>query len=943
MSFIKVRGAREHNLKGIDVDIPKNKLSVITGLSGSGKSSLAFDTIYAEGQRRYVESLSAYARQFLGLMEKPDVESISGLQPAISIDQKTASSTPRSTVGTVTEIYDYLRLLYARVGVPHCPKCGREVERQSIDQIIEQILSSKFQRVFLLAPLVEGKRGEYKELFEKLRRQGFLRLRIGGKIIELNHSDPTLDKKKKHKIEVVVDRLVLDGSEDTRIRLAQSLELALRLGEGFAKVLEADREKELFFSEQFACPKCELSLPPLTPQLFSFNSPQGACPRCTGLGIVQEIDPELLIPNSKLSIAEGAIKPLAQVFTHQSFTARLFEALAKHFKFSLKRPIKELPKKALDVVLYGTGGEEMPVEYFDDKGRTHLYYHAFEGVIPQLMRRLKETDSDFVRSEIGRYLSTKVCPECEGARLRKEALGVLVGDKSIVEIVELSIVEGAQFFEKLSLNERDKLVARQVLKEIKARLSFLLQVGLPYLTLSRQASTLSGGEAQRIRLATQIGSGLSGLVYILDEPSIGLHPCDNAKLITTLKNLRDLGNTVLVVEHDAEMILNADHVIDMGPGAGKAGGKVVAYGTPGQIKQNKVSLTGAYLSGRKRIEVPQKRREGNGARIEIIGASEFNLRNLNVEIPLGTFTCVTGLSGSGKSTLILEILAKKLNQVFYRAKEKPGAHKEIRGLDKIDKVIDIDQSPIGRTPRSNPATYTGVFTEIRRLFSELPEARLRGYAPGRFSFNVRGGRCEHCRGDGVIKIEMHFLPDVYVPCEVCKGKRYNQEALEIRYKGKNISEVLEMTVNEALELFGNIPLIRTRLETLKQVGLGYVELGQPATQLSGGEAQRVKLATELSRKATGKTLYILDEPTTGLHFEDIKQLLLVLHELVDRGNTVLVIEHNPDVVKTADHIIDLGPEGGDRGGELVAVGSPEEVAKIKKSYTGRYLRKILSI
>ncbi len=941
MSFIRVRGAREHNLKGVDLEIPKEKLVVLTGVSGSGKSSLAFDTIYAEGQRRYVESLSAYARQFLGLMEKPDVESIEGLSPAIAIDQKTASSTPRSTVGTITEIYDYLRLLYARIGVPHCPVCGERVERQSIDQIIEQVFKTKFEKILILAPLSEGRKGEYKELFAALRRQGYLRLRVDGKLIELGAADPALDRKKKHKIEVVVDRLVLRGKKESRTRLAQSLELALRLGEGFVKVAEAESEREKFFSEELACPRCEISLPKLSPQLFSFNSPQGACPRCTGLGMVQEIDPALLIPNPRLSLAEGAIKPLAQVFTHQSFTARLFEALAKRYGFSLKKPVKTLPQGALRVVLYGTKGEQVPVEYFDDRGHNNTYWHEFEGVIPQLMRRFKETDSDFVRSEISRYMATKTCPECRGTRLRKEALGVKIAGRSIAEIVELSILKADRFFSGLELTDKERFIAQQVLREIKKRLSFLLQVGLPYLTLSRMASTLAGGEAQRIRLATQIGSGLSGVIYILDEPSIGLHPHDNAKLITTLKDLRDLGNTVIVVEHDAAIIRSADYVVDMGPGAGKRGGEIVACGSLAQIMKAKGSLTGAYLAGRKEIAVPKRRRQGNGARLEIIGASEFNLRNISVSLPLGTFICVTGLSGSGKSTLILEILAKKLNQVFYHAKEKPGAHKEIRGLEKIDKVIDIDQSPIGRTPRSNPATYTGVFTEIRKLFAELPEARLRGYAPGRFSFNVKGGRCEHCRGDGVIKIEMHFLPDVYIPCEVCKGKRYNQEALEIRYRGRNISEVLEMTVDEALLLFVNLPLIKAKLETLKRVGLGYIELGQPAPTLSGGEAQRVKLATELSRRATGKTLYILDEPTTGLHFEDIKHLLHVLHELVERGNTVLVIEHNLDVIKTADWIVDLGPEGGDKGGELVAAGTPEAVAKVKQSYTGRYLSQVL--
>jgi len=940
-SFIEVRGAREHNLKNVNVKIPKNRLVTITGVSGSGKSSLAFDTIYAEGHRRYVESLSAYARQFLGLTNKPDVDSIEGLSPAISIDQKSSSANPRSTVGTITEIYDYLRLLYARVGVPHCPKCHQAVVRQSIDQILAHILGLKLKAAMVLAPVVSERKGEYRQELADLKKSGYVRVRVDGSIYELEEKIE-LDKNKKHTIEVVVDRLDLtDASRDTRTRLADSVETALRLGQGKLKV--SDGAKDWFFSESLACPKCDISIPEFEPRHFSFNSPHGACPKCTGLGVTLELDPDLLIPNRKLSIAEGAVRPWGAQMVSGGWNSKILEAVAREYKFSLETPVEELPKKALELLLYGTEGEEVVVRYESPTGRRVEYATAYEGVVPNLMRRYKETDSDFIRSEIERYMTSKLCPECRGARLKPEVLAVTVGDRSIVGVSQLPIRDAVKFFADLKLSAQDQMIVKQVLKEIAERLRFLGNVGLEYLTLDRAANTLSGGEAQRIRLATQIGSGLSGVIYILDEPSIGLHQHDNHRLIQTLVGLRDLGNTVLVVEHDEQMIRSSDWVIDVGPFAGKHGGEIVAEGTPEQVTKNKKSLTGQYLAGTKKIEIPKKRRSPNGKWLEIIGATEFNLKDINVKVPLQMFVCITGLSGSGKSTLVNEILAKKLAKVFYQAHEQPGAHKNIEGISYLDKVITIDQSPIGRSPRSNPATYTGIFTYIRDLFARLPEAKAHGFKQGRFSFNVKGGRCENCRGDGVIRIEMHFLPDVYIPCDVCGGRRYNQETLAIHYKGRSVADVLEMTVDDAAEFFANVPPIKTKLATLQEVGLGYIKLGQPATQLSGGEAQRVKLATELSRRATGRTLYILDEPTTGLHFEDTKKLLDVLHQLAEKGNSVLVIEHNLDVIKTADWIIDLGPGGGEKGGEVVAEGTPEQVAKMKKSYTGQYLARMLKV
>ncbi len=938
--YIEVRGAREHNLKGVDVKIPKNQLVTITGMSGSGKSSLAFDTIYAEGHRRYVESLSAYARQFLGLTNKPDVDSIEGLSPAISIDQKSSSSNPRSTVGTITEIYDYMRLLYARIGVPHCPKCGKAVMRQSIDQILAQVLGLKINNAVILAPVISDRKGEYKQELVDLKKSGYVRVRVDGNIYELDEKIE-LDKNKKHTIEAVIDRLDLsDTSQDTRTRLADSVETALRLGEGKLKV--SNGTDDWFFSESLACPKCDISIPEFEPRHFSFNSPHGACPKCTGLGVTLELDPDLLIPNKKLSISEGAIRPWGvHMVSGGGWNNRILEAVARKFKFDINIPVEKLDKRALDIVLYGSGEEEVVVQYQTPHGKTNEYVVKFEGVIPNLMRRYRETDSDFIRAEIEQYMTSKLCPECHGSRLKPEVLAVTVGDRSIVDVAKLPIREAADFFIDLKLSVQDKLIVKQVLKEVSERLGFLRNVGLEYLTLDRSANTLSGGEAQRIRLATQIGSGLSGVIYILDEPSIGLHQHDNRRLIQTLMGLRDLGNTVLVVEHDEETIRSSNWVIDVGPYAGKQGGEIVAEGTPEQVAKNKKSLTGQYLAGTRKIEVPKKRRTPNGKWLEIKGASEFNLKDLDARFPLQSFVCVTGLSGSGKSTLINEILAKRLAKDFYGAHEQPGEHKSIEGINYLDKVISIDQSPIGRSPRSNPATYTGLFTYIRDLFTQLPESKMRGYKQGRFSFNVKGGRCENCRGDGVNKIEMHFLPDVYVPCDVCEGRRYNQETLSIHYKGKNIADVLDLTVDDAADFFANIPAIKNKLDTLQEVGLGYIKLGQPATQLSGGEAQRVKLATELSRRATGKTLYILDEPTTGLHFEDTKKLLDVLHRLVDKGNSVVVIEHNLDVIKTADWILDLGPEGGDLGGKIVAEGTPEQVAKTKGSYTGQYLVKVL--
>lgn len=939
--MIKIRGAKQHNLKNVNLDLPSNKLIVMTGLSGSGKSSLAFDTIYAEGQRRYVESLSAYARQFLGLMDKPDVESIEGLSPAISIDQKSASHNPRSTVGTVTEIYDYLRLLYARVGIPHCPICGKKITGQTVTQMIDQISAMpEGSKIVLLAPFIKDQKGEHKHVLEEARKAGYARIRIDGVIMDLNEAlRLNLDKKKKHSIDVVVDRITIDRND--RARLADSLETALDLGDEVVTVLNTDTNKEQMFSQKFACPDGHMSMPELAPRNFSFNSPHGACPDCTGLGTRLEIVPELVIPNPKLTIAEGAIRPWSKTTSRISWYSRMLQAVADEFGFSVNTPVNKLPQKAIDVLLRGTGDKKVSISgsATDD----YDFNATFEGIIPNLERRYRETDSDYMRSEIENYMRVSKCPTCHGQRLKPEVLAVTVADRSIVSVSQLSIEDASEFFATLEkkLSEKNKQIAYQILKEIRNRLSFLHDVGLDYLTLDRGADTLSGGEAQRIRLATQIGSGLTGVLYILDEPSIGLHQRDNDKLLKTLKGLRDLGNTVIVVEHDHDTIMTADWVVDIGPGAGKHGGEIIAQGTPKEIAKDKKSITGHYLSGQEEIPVPKKRHAGNGKKISIIGAEENNLKNINVDIPLGKFVCLTGVSGSGKSTLLNDILAKALSAYFFSAKDQPGKHKKIVGIDHVDKVINIDQSPIGRTPRSNPATYTGVFTYIRDLFAATPEARMRGYQAGRFSFNVKGGRCEVCGGDGVIKIEMHFLPDVYVSCEECKGRRYNREALEIHYRGKNISDVLDMTVDEAKLFFRDLPAIRRKLETLSEVGLGYMHLGQQATTLSGGEAQRIKLSTELSRTSTGRTLYILDEPTTGLHFADVKRLLSVLDRLVQKGNTVIVIEHNLDVIKSADWLIDLGPEGGNKGGQVVAVGTPEDVVKVKRSYTGQYLRKLL--
>lgn len=938
MDKIVIKGAREHNLKNIDVEIPRDQLVVITGLSGSGKSSLAFDTIYAEGQRRYVESLSAYARQFLGLMEKPDADQIMGLSPAISIDQKSTSRNPRSTVGTVTEVYDYLRLLFARVGTPHCPICGREVTRQTKAQIIDQILAlPQHTRFMVLAPVILDKKGEHEHVLAELKKAGFSRVRIDGKVYDIDE-EVKLDKQKKHSIEAVVDRLVLNP-EELGNRLNESVEQALSLGEGIVIIIDADKGSEHVYSEHFACVHCGINLPEISPRSFSFNSPHGACPVCTGLGTRLEIDPKQVIANPRLTLAEGAIRPWARTTSKLTWYTRLLEAVADKYRFSVDQPVSRLTKEQLHLVLYGTGDEEILVSGKGLGGRT--FKTTFEGVIPNLERRYKETDSDYVRREIEKYMAIRLCPKCEGQRLKPEIIGVTIAGKSIVDVTRFSIDDAVKFFNDLKLDEKKSKIAYQIFKEIKERLKFLQNVGLNYLTLDRSANTLSGGEAQRIRLATQIGSSLMGVVYILDEPSIGLHQRDNVMLINTLVKLKELGNTVIVVEHDEETILASDYVIDVGPGAGEHGGEIVAAGTPGEIMRNPASLTGQYLSGSKKIDYSPNRRPGNRLNLKIKGAREHNLKNIDVEIPLGQFVCVTGVSGSGKSSLINDILSKKLSQVFHRAQTVPGEHDDIEGMKNLDKVISIDQSPIGRTPRSNPATYTGVFTDIRDLFAATPEAKIRGYKQGRFSFNVKGGRCENCRGDGIIKIEMHFLPDVYVTCEECKGQRYNAEALEIHYRGKNIADVLDMTVEEARDFFTNIPQIKRKLETLFQVGLGYIHLGQSATTLSGGEAQRVKLATELARRSTGKTLYILDEPTTGLHFDDVSRLLSVLNALVDTGNSVLVIEHNLDVIKSADWIIDMGPAGGTAGGQVIAQGSPEHIAAAAKSYTGHYLKKVL--
>ncbi|NOY88230.1 MAG: excinuclease ABC subunit UvrA [FCB group bacterium] len=939
--FLHIKGAREHNLKNIDVKIPRNTLTVITGLSGSGKSSLAFDTIYAEGQRRYVESLSAYARQFLGLMEKPDVDFIEGLSPAISIEQKGTPKNPRSTVGTITEIYDYLRLLFARIGVPHCVKCGQPITQQTVQQIVDSVLSfEEGIRLMVLAPLIRGKKGEHKEIIEEARRQGFVRLRIDGKVVETD-SDISLDKKKKHTIEAVVDRLVVKAKSARR--LADSVETALKTAQG--TVLINIKNKDLLFSEQFACLNCNISYDELSPRLFSFNSPYGACPICDGLGQKMKIDPQLVIPDPSLSINEGAIRPWGGA-SMSNWYRYMLKGVAQHYHFKFTTPFNKLPQKIQDIILYGSGREQITFAYEHTSGKgkgSGVYEAPFEGVIPHLERRYKQTESSGVRQWIENYMSITTCPTCHGSRLRPEALAVIIDRETIDSITAMSIKQALAFFKKIHLSQRQQLIAKQILKELKERLHFLCDVGLDYLTLNRAASTLSGGEAQRIRLATQIGSRLVGVLYILDEPSIGLHQRDNKKLLNTLTELRDIGNTVLVVEHDRETIENADFIIDLGPGAGIHGGQIVASGKLSNIKKTKQSITGQYLSNVKQIETPKMRRLPNGKFVKLYGASGNNLKHVEVDIPLGCFVVITGVSGSGKSTLINETLYRIFARHFYNSRTMPLPYEKIEGLEYIDKVIDINQSPIGRTPRSNPATYTGVFTPIRELFSNLPEAKARGYLPGRFSFNVKGGRCEACRGDGIIKIEMHFLPDVYVPCEVCKGKRYNRDTLEISFKGKNIADILDMTVEEALNFFENIPRIKNKLLTLYNVGLGYIHLGQQATTLSGGEAQRVKLATELSKIATGRTLYILDEPTTGLHFEDIRMLLKVLNELVNRGNTVLVIEHNLDVVKTADWIIDIGPEGGDDGGKIIAVGTPEEVARTKGSYTGKYLKKTLKL
>jgi len=936
LEHIVVKGARAHNLKNIDVVIPRDKFVVLTGLSGSGKSSLAFDTIYAEGQRRYVESLSAYARQFLGQMDKPDVDSIEGLSPAISIDQKTTSRNPRSTVGTVTEIYDYLRLLYARIGKAVCPEHGIEIQSQTIEQMVDRVMEyPERTRLQILAPLVQGRKGEHAKLLEDIRKQGFVRVRVDGEIRDLSE-EIKLEKNKKHSIEVVVDRIVV--KPDVQTRLADSLETALRLADGKV-IVDVMEQEELLFSEKHACPVCGFSIGELEPRMFSFNSPYGACPECDGLGVKLEVDPDLVVPDVTKSLAEGAVE--AWEPKSSTYYQQLLESACRHFGIRMDIPFEELPQEQVHILLNGSQGEKIHFRYENEFGQVREAVVPFEGVIPNLQRRHIETSSDYIREQIEGFMSQKPCPVCKGQRLRQESLAVLVGGKNISTLTDMSITEAHQFADSLELSEKDAKIANLILKEIKSRLHFLIDVGLDYLTLSRAAGTLSGGEAQRIRLATQIGSSLMGVLYILDEPSIGLHQRDNARLIKTLEHMTKLGNTLIVVEHDEDTMLACDYIIDIGPGAGIHGGQIVAAGTPEEVMNNPDSLTGAYLSGRKFIPVPLERRKPNGKWVTIEGARENNLKNVTVKVPLGLFVAVTGVSGSGKSTLINEILHKALARELNGAKAKPGEHRRITGLEHLDKVIDIDQSPIGRTPRSNPATYTGVFDDIRDLFASTNEAKVRGYKKGRFSFNVKGGRCEACSGDGIIKIEMHFLPDVYVPCEVCHGKRYNRETLEVKYKGKNIADVLEMTIEDALEYFRNLPRIERKLQTLIDVGLGYMKLGQPATTLSGGEAQRVKLASELYRRSSGRTLYILDEPTTGLHTDDIDRLLKVLQRLVENGDTVLVIEHNLDVIKTVDHIIDLGPEGGTRGGEIVATGTPEEVATVEGSYTGQFLGPIL--
>lgn len=934
---IVIRGAREHNLKNVSLTLPRDKMIVFTGLSGSGKSSLAFDTIYAEGQRRYVESLSSYARQFLGQMEKPDVELIEGLSPAISIDQKSTSNNPRSTVGTVTEIHDYLRLLYARIGIPHCPKCGRVIERQTVDQVVEQIMAlGEGARVQIIAPAVRGRKGEHAKLLAQIQKDGYVRVKVDGTVYDIADV-PVLDKKLKHTIDVIVDRIIVrKGSEG---RLADSLETAFSFGAGLAKV-EHNGEEQLF-SENYACPECGISIEELTPRMFSFNNPYGACPTCSGLGSLMKIDPALIVPNEELSLKKGAINATGWQSSNASSIAGMYlAALGEKYGFSLDTPFKELSAEAKKVILYGTGSERIHVEYHKEFGEGS-YDSPFEGVIPNLERRYRETQSDFMKREIEEYMANIPCPDCNGKRLKKESLSVTVGGMNIAEISDMTVRHAREKLGSLKLTQTEELIARQILKEIDSRLGFLISVGLDYLTLSRMAGTLSGGEAQRIRLATQIGSSLVGVLYILDEPSIGLHQRDNARLIDTLKGMRDLGNTLIVVEHDEETMLNADYIVDIGPGPGEHGGEVVFAGTPEEILKDENSITGKYLSGREYIPIPKHRRPVGESWLSIRGARANNLKNVNADIPIGVFTCVTGVSGSGKSSLVNEVMKKALLRDLNRARTKPGEHDAILGIEKLDKIIDIDQSPIGRTPRSNPATYTGLFDIVRDVFAQTPDAKMRGYTNGRFSFNVKGGRCEACHGDGILKIEMHFLPDIYVPCEVCGGKRYNRETLEVRYKGKTIADVLDMTVEEALHFFAPLPKLAKKLQTLYDVGLGYIRLGQPSTTLSGGEAQRVKLATELARKDTGRTIYVLDEPTTGLHTDDVKRLLSILQRLCDGGSTVVVIEHNLDVIKAADYIIDLGPEGGDMGGTIVCCGTPEQVAENRKSYTGKYLKPVL--
>ena len=938
---IIVKGAKVNNLKNIDLEIPRDKLIVFTGLSGSGKSSLAFDTIYAEGQRRYVESLSSYARQFLGQMDKPDVEYIEGLSPAISIDQKTTSKNPRSTVGTITEIYDYLRLLYAKVGTPYCPKCGKEIKQQSIDQIIDQIMKLEEKtKIQVLSPIVRGRKGTHEKLIENIKKNGFVRARIDGEIYELSEDEIKLEKNNKHNIEAVVDRIVIkDGVEG---RLTESVELALKLGEGLV-LINIIGDRDILFSEKLSCSDCGISIDELAPRLFSFNSPFGKCDTCDGLGTLYEIDEDLVIPDKNLSIMEGAIASWGEGRLKEgSWTFAILKAMSKEYKFSLDTPVKDLDRSALELVLYGTKNKKLKVKYIKD-GVEAVYNYAFDGEMNSLKRRYNETNSDYIKNEIEQYMSNNHCPKCKGARLKREALSVKVGGKNISEFTNMSIKDELEFINSIDFSEKNKIISNQIVKEIKERLRFLVDVGLDYLNLARNSGTLSGGESQRIRLATQIGSSLMGVLYILDEPSIGLHQRDNDKLIKTLKNLRDVGNTVIVVEHDEDTMKAADFIVDIGPGAGEHGGEVIEAGTIEDIMKCKESITGQYLTGQKCIEMPNEVRKGNGNKITVKGAKENNLKNINVSFPLGTLTMVTGVSGSGKSTLVNEILYKGLNRLVIKSKNPVGAHKEITGFENIDKIIDIDQSPIGRTPRSNPATYTGTFDIIRELFSQTTEAKMRGYKPGRFSFNVKGGRCEACSGDGIIKIEMQFLSDVYVPCDVCGGKRYNRETLEVKYKGKNIDDILNMTVEEALRFFENMPRIKNKVQTLFDVGLGYIRLGQPSTQLSGGEAQRIKLAYELSKRSTGKTLYILDEPTTGLHVDDVNRLVYILQRLVDAGNTVVVIEHNLDMIKCADYIIDLGPEGGDKGGTIVTQGTVKQVMKNKDSYTGQYLKKYLKI